>query len=189
MDVVKLRIDQFTDDMFYEFCRANDDVRIERDASGNIVIMAPTGFDTGEKNSRLTTLLFLWNEKQLLGKVGDSSTGYRLPNGAVRSPDASWISNERFSQCTEKEQKKILPACPDFVVELRSHSDNIDSLKNKMLEYIENGTRLAWLIDPLDENVFIYRSNGTISLVDSFTSTLSGEDVLPGFELPLHYFA
>lgn len=177
--------DRMSEEDFFAFCQANRDFRIERDVEGNIIIMTPTGSETGNYNVKISALLFNWNEKHQKGYVFDSSTGFRLPSGAVRSPDASWVSREKWEALTAEEQKKFAPLCPDFLIELRSESDSLDRLKAKMLEYIAAGCRLAWLIDRPAHQVFIYRANGTIALVESFDGILSGEEVLPGFELPL----
>lgn len=174
---------EFTEDSFFEFCQLNRDLRIERDQNGIIHIMSPTGFDTGQYNADIITDLNIWNRQAKAGVVGESNTGYTLPNGAVRSPDASWVSNERLAALTDEQRRKFLPLCPDFLIEIRSPSDSLDRLKKKMQEYIDNGCRLAWLIDREAEQVFIYRANGTVSLAEDFRETLSGEDVLPGFEL------
>ncbi len=179
-----LNID-FTEDSFFEFCRLNRDLRIERDAHRIVHIMPPTGFDTGSFNNEVSAELTFWNRKERSGKIGESNTGYTLPNGAVRSPGASWVSNQRLARLTKEQLKKFPPICPDFVIEIRSASDSLKKLKEKMQEYIDNGCRLGWLIDRENEQVFIYRANGTISLVDSFDQKLIGEDVLPGFELVL----
>lgn len=174
---------EFTEDSFFEFCQLNRDLRIERDENGTIHIMSPTGFDTGRFNANVITDLNMWNRKTRLGMVGESNTGYTLPNGAVRAPDVSWVSNERLSALSEEELWKFAPVCPDFVIEICSPSDSLEKVKLKMQEYIANGCRLGWLIDRKNHQVFIYRENGTISLVNSFSQKLSGEQVLPGFEL------
>lgn len=176
---------EFTEASFFEFCQLNRDLRIERDADGMIHIMAPTGFETGKYNADLVAELIIWNRKHKTGVVGESNTGYRLPNGAIRAPDVSWVSNERLANLSKEEFQRFAPVCPDFSVEILSPSDNLSMLKKKMQEYIENGCRLGWLIDRVEERVFIYRTDGTISLVKSFDEKLTGEDVLPGFEIVL----
>lgn len=176
---------EFTEESFFEFCQINRDLRIERDENGIIHIMSPTGFETGNFNNEISAELTLWNRSKKMGKVGESNTGYTLPNGAVRAPDASWVSHERLANLTREQLEKFAPVCPDFVIEICSPSDNLDKIKAKMLEYIANGCRLAWLIDRKSRQVFVYRENGTINLVDSFDQKLSGETVLPGFELVL----
>jgi Uma2 family endonuclease len=177
-----------TDEDFFRFCQVNENVRIERDSTGNIHIMPPTGFDTGNFKAEITGDLINWNRKHRLGLVGESSTGYNLPNGATRAPDASWVSNERLSGISAGQRKKFLPVCPDFVLELHPPSDSLSKVKEKMTEYMENGCRLGWLIDPQNEQVFVYRMDGSISVIKSFSEPLLGEDVLPGFELNLSAF-
>jgi Uma2 family endonuclease len=174
-----------SDEDFYDLSQANEAIRLERDQNGNLVIISPTGFNTGRFNNLLAVRLTLWNEEKGAGVVGDSSTGYKLPNGAIRSPDLSWVSKVRLEPFSEQELEKIAPLCPDFVVELRSPSDNLSPLKEKMEEYIDNGCRLGWLIDREQEWVFIYRSDGSIQINKSFDLLLDGEEVLPGFELRL----
>lgn len=174
-----------SDKDFYDLSQANDAIRLERDKNGNLVIMSPTGFNTGRFNNLLAVRLTLWNEEKGAGIVGDSSTGYKLPNGAIRSPDVSWVSSDRLSSYSEEELEKFAPFCPDFVVELRSPSDSLATLKEKMEEYIDNGSRLGWLIDREQQWVYIYRLEGSIQINKSFDVLLDGEDVLPGFQLSL----
>ena len=174
-----------SDAEFFRFCRDNDELRIERDAQGNIIIMPPTGFNTGTRNTKLTSKLDQWNEKSQLGLVGDSSTGYRLPNVAVRSPDASWISNERLAKTSLEEQEGFLPAAPEFAAEIRSRSDRPRILREKMEEYLANGVLLAWYIDRPGQFVEIYRAGKPVETVEGFERCLSGQDVLPGFEFDL----
>lgn len=177
---------RLNDDEFYDFCTQNDELKFERDSHGNIIIMPNTGGKTGELNSALNAELFIWNRKFKLGTVFDSSTAFKLPTSAVRSPDVAWISKERWDSLTESEQEKFPPLCPDFVIELMSLSDNeVDSKKKMTEEWMANGCRLAWLINPLSEKVFIYRENGEILIVNGFENKLSGEDILPNFELDL----
>ena len=178
---------EFTEDAFFEFCQLNRDLRIEREPNGNILIMTPAGFDTGRYNASIVTDLSNWNRKESTGVVGDSNTGYILPNGAVRSPDASWISNERLAKLSSEELRKFPHISPEFVIEIASPSDSLSKLKKKMTEYIDNGCLLGWLIDRDRKQVFIYRSDGTISRIDSIDQKLSGEEVLPGFELDLSF--
>lgn len=178
----------FTEEDFFDFCRLNRDLRIERAANGTIHIMPPTGFDTGKFNSDVNADLNYWNRKAKSGRVGDSNTGYTLPNGAVRAPDASWVSNERLSKLTDEERQKFAPVCPEFVIEIRSPSDSLNKLQDKMEEYMQNGCLLGWLIDHKNQQVHIYRADGTRALIDSFDQKLSGEDVLPEFELILKDF-
>ncbi|GAB3962294.1 Uma2 family endonuclease [Spirosoma harenae] len=176
---------RMTDDEFYYFCQENIDYKFERDANGNIKLMAQTGGESGIRNSELTTDLTIWNRKYRLGFVFDSSTGFNLPNGANRGPDAAWIRKEQWEQITPEQQKKFPPLCPDFVVELLSESDTLKETAVKMREYMDNGCRLAWMIDPKTEEVRIYREDGSISVVHGFDNLLSGEVVLPDFSFDL----
>lgn len=170
---------------FYQFCQMNDTLEFERDSHGNIILMSPTGSFTGSLNFRVLGNLFVWNEKWGLGEAFDSATGFTLPNGAIRSPDASWIKNERWNLLTDEQKEKFAPICPDFIVEIRSKSDELKYLLEKLDEYIENGTQLAWLIDRFDNKVYIYRSDKSITILDSLQVKLSGELVLPEFVLDL----
>lgn len=175
---------QMNDEQFFDFCQANRDVRIERNKDGEIIIMPPTGANTGERNSEINFQLKLWAKKNKRGKTYDSSTGFVLPNGATISPDASWILKERLEKFTAKQREKFLPLCPDFVIELRSASDSLKDSQEKMREYIENGARLGWLIDPKNKKVHVYRASGEIEILDN-PDKVSGEDVLQKFELDL----
>ncbi len=175
---------KFTDDEFWEFCRQNDEMRIEMTKEGDVIIMPPTGSETGDRNAEITMQLRFWAKKDKQGKSYDSSTGFKLPNGATLSPDASWIQKERIEKFTAKERERFLPLCPDFVLELRSTSDSLKDSKTKMREYIENGARLGWLIDPKDKQVYVYRPNSEAEILDN-PKTVSGEDVLQDFELDL----
>lgn len=177
---------RFTDDEFYDFCVQNDSLKFERDKDGNIIIMPNTGGVTGRLNLKISMFIGIWNEEYQLGEAFDSSTAFRLESSAVRSPDVAWISNERWSQLLPSEQKKFPPICPDFVIELMSESDILAEAKKKMQdEWIANGCRLGWLINPETETVYIYRGNGEIQIIKGFDNSLSGEDVLPDFELKL----
>jgi Uma2 family endonuclease len=174
--------DTFTDDEFYEFCQMNPELKFERDKHGNILLMALTGGETGRKNTSIIAKLYNWAEQSRSGFVFDSSTGFKLPNKSNRSPDAAWVSNEKWNKLTKKEKEKYPPLCPEFVVELMSESDTLKEAKEKMEEYIENGCLLGWLIEPPTEDVYIYRANKPIQKVTGFHQKLSGESVLPGFE-------
>ncbi|MEH2042572.1 Uma2 family endonuclease [Nostoc sp.] len=180
---LKLKID-LTDEQFFQMCQKNRDYRFERTASGELLIMPPTGSDTGNRNFDMVVELGIWNKQTKLGKGFDSSTGFTLPNGAERSPDASWVKIERWNALTPEQQEKFAPICPDFVVELRSRTDSLKELQEKMQEYIENGTQLGWLIDRKNKRVEIYRPGKDVEILDNPTS-LSGENVLPGFVLDL----
>lgn len=173
-----------THEQFQQIAAVNRDLRLERTATGELIIMAPTGSDTGYRNQDMSGQLWLWNRQTKLGVVFDSSSGFKLPNDADRSPDASWVKLERWHTLTPKEQEGFAPLCPDFVVELRSKSDNMEPLREKMREYIANGSCLGWLIDRKNHKVEIYRQNQDVEILDNST-TLSGEEVLPGFILDL----
>ncbi|WP_026733633.1 Uma2 family endonuclease [Fischerella sp. PCC 9605] len=180
---VELKID-LTDEQFWQLCQNNRDLRFERTASGELIIMSPTGGETGNRNIELAYQLQAWSRQNKLGKAFDSSTGFKLPNGADRSPDASWIAIERWESLSREQRRKFLPLCPDFVVELCSPSDSLNKTREKMQEYIENGARLGWLIDAEARRVEIYRPGRDVEILEN-PSTLSGEDVLPGFLLDL----
>ncbi|XZN99830.1 MAG: Uma2 family endonuclease [Microcoleus sp.] len=173
-----------TDEQFQQIAAVNRDLRLERTATGELIVMAPTGSETGNRNLDIEGQLWLWNRQTKLGVAFNSSSGFKLPNGADRSPDASWVKLERWQTLTPKEREGFAPLCPDFVVELRSKSDNMEPLREKMREYIANGAILGWLIDRKNQKVEIYRQNQDVEILDS-PSTLSGEDVLPGFVLDL----
>ncbi|MEH1806955.1 Uma2 family endonuclease [Nostoc sp.] len=180
---LKLKID-LTDEQFFQMCQKNRDYRFERTASGELLIMPPTGSDTGNRNFDMVVELGIWNKQTKLGKGFDSSTGFTLPNGAERSPDVSWVKIERWNALTAEQQEKFAPICPDFVVELRSRTDSLKELQEKMQEYIENGTQLGWLIDRKNKRVEIYRPGKDVEILDN-PASLSGENVLPGFVLDL----
>ncbi|RCJ34738.1 hypothetical protein A6770_16870 [Nostoc minutum NIES-26] len=181
--VLKLKI-ELTDDQFFQMCQKNRDYRFERTASGELLIMPPTGSDTGNRNFDMVVELGIWNKQTKLGKGFDSSTGFTLQNGAERSPDVSWVKIERWNALTPEQQEKFAPICPDFVVELRSPSDSLKDLQEKMQEYIENGVQLGWLIDRKNKRVEIYRPGKNIEILEN-PASLSGENVLPGFVLNL----
>lgn len=175
---------ELTDERFEQICKLNRDLRFELTSTGELVIMPPAGSDTGRQNSGLNGQLWLWNRQTHLGVTFDSSAGFTLPNGAIRSPDASWIKQERWDTLTAAQKRKFAPICPDFVVELCSPSDRLTDVQSKMAEYLDNGTLLGWLIDPETRTVEIYRQNQTVE-VKNAPNSLAGEDVLPGFELDL----
>ncbi|MBW4504790.1 MAG: Uma2 family endonuclease [Scytonema hyalinum WJT4-NPBG1] len=175
---------KLTDEQFEQLAAANRDLQLEVTAKGELIIMPPTGGETGNRNFEVYIDLGIWNRQNLLGKAFDSSTGFRLPNGATRSPDASWVKMERWDALTAAQKKKFLPLCPDFAVELVSESDELEDVQEKMQEYIANGLRLGWLINPKDKQVEIYRPNQEVEILQS-PRTLQGEDVLPGFVLDL----
>ncbi|MGB5769607.1 MAG: Uma2 family endonuclease [Crocosphaera sp.] len=181
---VNLDFLNLTDEQFYRICQDNRDLRFERNSHGDLIIMPPTGGETGERNSEINFQLRLWNKQYKLGKVFDSSTGFILPNGANRSPDASWISLEKWQSLTSEKRQKFLPLSPDFVIELRSTSDSLKSLQEKMIEYIDNGTKLGWLINRQDKQVEIYRQGKELEILNN-SQILLGEDVLTNFVLDL----
>ncbi|MEH2438629.1 MAG: Uma2 family endonuclease [Nostoc sp.] len=174
---------ELTDEQFFQLCQNNRDLRLERTAEGELIIMPPTGWESGNRNSRLTQRLGNWADADGTGLAFDSSTGFKLPNGANRSPDASWVIRKRL-EALNPDPDRFLPIAPDFAVELRSASDSLKTVQQKMQEYIDNGVRLGWLIDPQNQQVEIYRPGQDIEVLRSPTS-LSGEDVLPGFVLDL----
>ena len=175
---------KLTDEQFWQLCQQHADLKFERTPSGELIIMSPTGGLTGDRNSDINFQLRLWNRQHKLGKVFDSSTGYKLPNGANRSPDASWVELSRWNNLTRFQQERFVPLCPDFVVELRSPSDSIKAIQAKVKEYIENGAKLGWLIDPQRQVVEIYRPNQPVEILQS-PQTVTAENVLPGFVLEL----
>ncbi len=176
---------QFTDDELFEFCVANKELRIERDKNGQIIIMPPTGSLSSSLNMTAASLLWNWNQRLKKGVVFDSSGGFRLPNGAMRSPDAAWIKKERWEQLSPEEQEKFAPLAPDFVIEVRSRTDGLKELQSKMQEWIESGCQLAWLIDPVEQKAYVYTPQGLTKTLETFGEKLSGEEVLPDFELDL----
>ena len=179
-------IEKMDDDEFFHFCQENANLKFERDSKGQIIIMSPTAILSGDRNSEINFQLRAWNKKKKSGRIVDSDTGFYLKNKAMRNPDAAWISNEQFNKLSEKEIKKSFAyVCPDFIVELKSYSDTIESLKSKMNEWMENGCRLGWLIDADSETVYIYELNKSERIHQGFDLPLSGEPVLSGFELVL----
>lgn len=174
-----------TQQQFYQLCQLNPDTKLELTAQRELEIMSPTGGEGGNRNIKLSARLENWTEKNNTGIAFDSSTMFQLPNGAFRSPDAAWILQSRWKNLTDEERKTFPPICPDFVVELRSETDTLTSLQKKMQEYIHNGTRLGWLIDPQNQTVEIYRQ-GQEKEILSNPSQVMGENILPGFVLSLH---
>jgi Uma2 family endonuclease len=171
-----------SDEQFYQLCRTNPDVKFERNAQGAILIMSPTGGVTGNRNFEIGVELALWNRREQLGICFDSSTCFKLPNGADRSPDASWIRIDRWNSLTPAQQEKFPPISPDFVLELMSPTDRLGDTQKKMQEYIANGIQLGWLVDRKKCYVEIYRPNQPVEVLDR-PETLSGESILPNFEL------
>ena len=171
-------------EQFYQLCLNNPELQLERNTQGELIIMSPVGGESGRKESRLNFQISLWNEQSNLGIVFSSSTIFCLPNGGERSPDVAWVSLERWKKLTPEEREGFPPICPDFVIELRSKSDRLKPLQEKMQEYLDSGLRLGWLINPQQKQVEIYRQNQDIQILESPT-TLSGENVLQGFILNL----
>jgi len=175
---------KMTPDEFWEFCQKNPKLNSELTKEGDVIIMLPTGFETSDRNAELTTQLRIWAKKDKRGKTADSNGGFILPNGATRSLDASWVLKSRLEKFSEEQLEKFLPLCPDFVVEMTSPSDSLKETQEKMLEYLENGAKLGWLIHSKTKQVFIYRPNQEIEILENPTK-VSGENVLEGFELDL----
>lgn len=173
-----------SEEQFWQLCHRHKDLKFERTASGELIIMTPTGGLTSDRNSDLNFQLRLWNRKYKLGKVFDSSGGFKLPNSADRSPDASWVELSRWNNLTRQQQERFVPLCPDFVVELRSLSDTIKATQKKMEEYRDNGAKLGWFIDPQRKVVEIYRLDREVEVLQS-PKMVSGEDILPEFSLDL----
>jgi Uma2 family endonuclease len=187
MTALTLKLDsivRLTDEQFYQLCQDNPELKLERAATGELIVMSPTGGETGKQNSDLLIDLGIWNRRTKLGVVFDSSTGFKLPNGGDRSPDVAWIPQAKWDALTPAQRKRFLPLCPDFLVELLSPSDSWEAGEAKMQEYQDNGNRLGWLIDPESHKVAIYRLGQAVELLES-PDALSGEDVLPGFVINL----
>lgn len=175
---------ELTDEQFYEFCQINRDLRIERTARGEVVIMPPAGWKTSERNSEIGMQLRIWAKREGTGVVTDSSGGFVLPNGATRSPDAAWITHARLAALTAEQRDKFLPLCPDFALELRSPTDTLTALQAKMQEYLDNGARLGLLIDPVQRRVYVYRPQAPVECLEN-PGAVAGDPVLPGFILDL----
>ncbi|PIO48299.1 MAG: hypothetical protein CMR00_05965 [[Chlorobium] sp. 445] len=176
---------KMSDEDFYAFAKENPMLKMERDRHHHIILMALTGGNTGRRNSEIIAELTLWNRTQKLGVVFDSSTGFRLPNGAIRSPDAAFVRSERWQALSEKERETFPPLAPDFVVELMSNSDDLAEMDEKMKEYLETGTALGWLIFPQAEEVRIYTPNAAVQLLTGFDQSISAHPLLPNFSLEL----
>jgi Uma2 family endonuclease len=175
---------KLTDDQLFELCQINQELWIERTAEGDLVIMAPEGWETGNRGANLVTLLTQWAWQDGTGVTSGSSTGFILRNGAMRAPDAAWVLRSRLAPLTPEQKQKFLPLCPDFVVEIRSPSDRLTTVQAKMQEYLDNGARLGWLFDPSDRVVYVYRPSQAVERLEHPT-TISGAPVLPGFVLDL----
>jgi len=175
---------EMDEEQLFEFCQINRDWRIERTAEGDLEIMVPTGGETSNRNFRISVQLGIWTDRDGTGVAFDSNGGFILPNGAMRSPDASWVRRERLANLTAEQKQKFLPLCPDFVIELRSPSDPLAPVEAKMHEYVENGARLGWLLDPEERKVHVYKPGEPVEILSN-PDELSGGPVLPGFVLEL----
>jgi Uma2 family endonuclease len=175
-------VQQMTTAEFYEFCLANRDLRIERTASGDVIVMSPAFSDTGNRNMKIAYQVANWAEQDGTGETFDSSAGFTLPNGAIRSPDAAWIKLERWNSLTENQKASFAPICPDFVIELRSASDRLTTLQDKMQEYIDNGALLGFLIDRKARTVHLYRPQQSAQILEN-PAEVQGDPELPGFTL------
>jgi len=174
-----------SDRAFWAFCRDNPELRLERSARGDLIVMAPAALDSSSRNAGITAQLWLWNQRSGLGVVFDSSAGFTLPNSAIVGPDAAWIAADRWDALSERDRGAFAHVSPDFVVELRSASDSKNTLRKKMVEYLAQGVRLGWLIDPKVGEVEIYRRNSAVEML-ARPARLTGEDILPGFVLDLN---
>ncbi len=185
MNSFTLKLPRLSTEDFIEICQENEDLQLEKTAQGELSIMSPTYSWTGKRNSALIGQLWWWNNNAELGIVFDSSSGFTLPDGSIKSPDVSWISHENWDKLTETEQKnQFSPITPDFIIELHSSTDSLKKLQSKMQDYLSNGVKLAWLIDTVNQRLEIYRQNQEVEILEG-PSDISGEDILPGFVLDL----
>jgi Uma2 family endonuclease len=184
---VDLKHVHLTDEQFYQLCMSNPDLAIERSAKGVLIVMSPVGGDSGRREASFIIDLGLWNRQTRLGEVFSSSTIFKLPGGGDRSPDAAWVELSRWQALTPEQRQKFPPLAPDFVIELRSRTDSLEMLQEKMQEYMDSGVRLGWLFDPQAQQVEIYRQGHTKE-VRSLPTQLSGEMVLPGFTFQVEPF-
>jgi Uma2 family endonuclease len=170
---------KLTKEQFYQLCEENPDLKLERNAQGELIIMPPTGGETGRSNSSINAQIWFWNEQNQLGEVFDSSTGFTLSSGADRSPDVSWVEKSRWDVLTKEQKERFIPLCPDFVIEIFSPNDSLKKTQQKMQEYIENGCSLGWLLNRKKQEVEIYRPGKDVEVLNS-PQNLSGENILPG---------
>lgn len=175
---------RLTHEQFYQLCQANPELKLELTATGELVVMPPTGGETGRSSLSAGAQLWNWNEQADLGEAFDSSTGFTLPNGAERSPDAAWVERSRWQSLTPEQRQKFIPLCPDFAIEILSPSDRLSKLQAKMQEHMENGCQLGWLLNRNHREIEVYRPGQTVEILSS-PQTISGESVLPGFKLKL----
>ncbi|WP_330204207.1 Uma2 family endonuclease [Cyanobacterium sp. Dongsha4] len=173
-------------EQFYQLCINNPELQLERNSQGELIIMSPVGGESGEKEANLITDINNWNRQKKLGKVFSSSTIFSLPNGGDRSPDVAWVSLAKWEKLTEKEREGFPPICPDFVIELRSKTDRLKPLQEKMQEYLDSGLQLGWLINPQDKTVEIYSPNQSVEVL-KMPINLSGENILPDLNINLDY--
>ncbi|TVQ49034.1 MAG: Uma2 family endonuclease [Gloeocapsa sp. DLM2.Bin57] len=185
--ILNLNSVNLTEEQFYNLCQDNETLKLERNAKGELLIMPPIGGKSGKREAELITDVNIWNRQSQLGEVFSSSTSFRLPKGGERSPDVAWVSRDRWESLSAQDQEKFPPLCPDFIIELRSRTDSLKSLQEKMAEYLDNGLRLGWLIDPQEQQVAIYRQSQPVEIL-ALPTCLSGEDVLPGFKLEIGIF-
>ncbi len=178
--------ESMTDEEFFRFCAANKHIKIERDENHQILIMPPAGLESDNQSGHIFAAVYNWNSKTKNGVCFGSSAGFILPDTSMRSPDAAWLSDEKWKSLSAEEKKVFAHITPDFIAEVMSPSDDFKQLQYKMQKWIENGVKLGWLIDPKTQTTFIYREDGTISKVTGFVNVLSGEDVLQGFEFDLN---
>ena len=176
-----------TDEQFYKLCINNPEMNIERNPKGVLIVMPPVGGESGNRESEANADLSIWNRREQRGYVFSSSTIFKLPGGGDRSPDASWVERSRWNQLTSDQKKKFHPIAPDFVLEIRSRTDKLATLQEKMQEYLDSGVRLGWLFNPQDQQVEIYRLGQTVE-VRSLPTVLSGEEILVNFELSMPLF-
>lgn len=174
-----------TNEEFFALCQANPEINIERNNKREIIIMSPTGALSSNRNAEIIAQLRNWNDKTNLGFIFDSSGGFLLPDQSVKSPDAAWVSSEKWKALAEEEKESFAPVCPEFVVELKSKSDRLADLQGKMQEWLANGVQLGWLIDPDEETVYIYRPQCDLQTEKGFYKKLPADPVLPGFKLEL----
>ena len=185
--ILNIKNVELSDDQFYQLCQINEYYKFEQTAKDELIILPPSNLITGNREAELNGNLMIWNRQTKLGKVFSSSTVFTLPNGGKRSPDVAWIANERWDSLSIQEKEKFAKICPDFVIELRSRTDSLSQLQEKMQEYLNSGLRLGWLIDPQNQQVEIYRQNQSVEII-SLPTSLLGENVLPGFILELPVF-
>lgn len=191
LEAIRLRVPDgvnlASDEGLLRFSQDNPELHVERTPEGEIIVMAPAGGESSRRNAELVADLVLWARLDGTGIVYDSSVGFVLPDGSLRSPDAAWVRRARLAELTPEQKERFLPLCPDFVVELRSPTDALVTLQAKMEEYRTNGARLGWLLDPTTRQAHLYRPDQPAEILDDPTA-LSGEEILPGFTLDLTRF-